>query len=174
VPEVVKMKRPLSVWFAQIILILLIIFFVWMYSRVLDEQSPDFIGVILDDPIRLARRLFGIVIGVACLTALVGLGIRAKVGRFLAIGVFLLISVLLTYGIATEFFVPDDFHEDQLVETMGKVIGILILLLPPSITALALIFSPKVKMFFDPSLIPQIDETSAIFKEPPPPPRFDE
>ncbi len=45
---------------------------------------------------------------------------------------------------------------------------------PFVILALVLAFSGKVKMFFDPSLIPQVDESSAIFNEPPPPPTFDE
>ena len=45
-------------------------------------------------------------------------------------------------------------------------------LFPYLILSAFLLFSRKVKMFFDPSFIPQIDESSTIFHEPPPPPRL--
>lgn len=63
---------------------------------------------------------------------------------------------------------------EDIVYTLGFFIGLFSVFLPFLFLALVLVFSRKVKMFFNPSLLLQIDALSTIFHEPPPPPRFDE
>lgn len=168
--EVVKVKRPVSVWLSQVLLILVLVF---LFSFVLPDSielgRPSFSPI---DSSSLAWEMVGISIVLSCLAGLVGLTLRFKTSRFLVTAIFIGVLVWIFYNLSTDPKVRDILDRRPISYPLGFILVILTVSTPFFFLSLALMFSRKVKIFFDPSLIPQVDESAAIFDEPPPPPVF--
>lgn len=162
------MKRPVSVWLSQVLLIIVFVLSLLaiIYSIQIVVASRGATGVIQFDLIFI---LAWIIIWVISFD---GMQRRKTYGRWLTVVMFFSIGVIMS----AVFFGTRPFQREYsfFVELATYSLMFCIFVLPFFVLALSLAVSRRVKMFFDPSLIPQVDESSAIFTDPPPPPRFDE
>jgi hypothetical protein len=167
--EVVKAKRPVSVWLSQalltVFLVLLVPFLIASYRTYERTGFAKFIAV---DYVLISSWFF------LCIFSFVALVRRSKYGRWMAVAVFLgAVGFILFMALK----MPPHLDPDSGPGPVGLLLRIVLLLALTVVMLILsgqLLFSRNVKMFFDPSLIPQVDDSSAIFHEPPPPPRFDE
>jgi hypothetical protein len=158
-----KPKRPISVWIAQMFLLLYATIFllgVGVYGAVVEElYLPDVI---------LAIVTF-VFIALLCLIAFVGVAARKGWGRWLSVATFGMLTLLITAFLVDE---PPQYQgPDYFLEWIGDWFLYAGLIWFPCIALfLRLLISSKVKAFFAQQL-PGVLESE--FNVPPPPPTFD-
>lgn len=165
--EETQIKRPVSVWLSQalltVFLVLLVLFLIYSYRTYERIGFAKFFAV---DYV-LTSCWF-----VLCIISFVALVRRSKYGRWTAVVVFLgAVGFILFMALKMPPLFDPDFGPGPVgfLLRMALLLALAVIML---ILSGQLLFSRKVKMFFNPTLIPH--ESSTVFNNPPPPPKFDE
>jgi hypothetical protein len=161
-----KVRRPISIWIAQVILLIFgcacgISFLYGLLEMTLRKDLPP---SVFDQLIWLSCIRFGL--AMLFLAGFWGMVKRKKYGRWLGVAGFLACITIVGIG-AYSTFDRNDYPgvEDKLVWTTA--IGVF--LAPLLLFVLILVLSRRVSGFFSPAAAPE----SRLIPEPPPPPSFE-
>lgn len=171
--EMVKAKRPVSVWLSMLLLFIILgLFGAFFLAGILDPSDEATVPTFSDSG-SIVWELVGLSWITCCVAGFVGMIFKLKFSRFLVAALFVTVFIWYVFTYLSDPEIVDAWSNRDLGYNVAFLVFVFSVFFPFLVLAFILAFSRKVKLFFDPSLIPQIDESTAIFHEPPPPPRFE-
>ena len=160
-----KIKRPISVWIAQTILVIFALLFILtlLFALMATIFSPKFsvVGAII-------TWFINILLVTLFLSSVWGMGQRKRYGRWLGVGMLSIILVFFTFSQMVQPAGPVEYYEyDNAAQRLGGLIAQVVFFGLFLWLILHLSFSKKVKAFF-------ATTSTTLSSDPPPPPNFDE